>query len=68
MSEENIPVTVHILEKEYRIACAPNHKESLEDSAALLNDKMLEIAERINRGIFSRTRQKMTLKVGICCL
>ena len=43
MSEANIPVTVHILEKEYRIACTPNHKESLEDSAALLNEKMHEI-------------------------
>lgn len=43
MKEENIPVTVKILEKDYRIACAPNHKESLEDSAALLNDKMHEI-------------------------
>lgn len=43
MKEETIPVTVKILEKDYRIACAPNHKESLEDSAALLNNKMHEI-------------------------
>ena len=43
MKEENIPVTVKILEKDYRIACAPNHKESLQDSAALLNEKMHEI-------------------------
>ena len=43
MKEETVPVTVKILEKDYRIACASNHKESLEDSAALLNDKMLEI-------------------------
>ena len=43
MKEENIPVTVKILEKDYRIACAINHKSSLEDSASLLNDKMLEI-------------------------
>ena len=43
MKEENVPVTVKILEKDYRIACAPNHKQSLEDSAALLNDKMHEI-------------------------
>ncbi len=45
MKEESIPVTVKILEKEYRIACAPNHKSSLEDSASLLNDKMLEIKQ-----------------------
>ncbi len=43
MKEEIIPVSVKILEKEYRIACASNHKESLEQSAALLNDKMHEI-------------------------
>lgn len=43
MKEEVVPVTVKILEKDYRIACAPNHKESLEDSARLLNDKMQEI-------------------------
>jgi len=43
MKEETVPVTVKILEKDYRIACASNHKESLEDSAALLNNKMLEI-------------------------
>lgn len=43
MKEETVPVTVKILEKDYRIACAPNHKQSLEDSAALLNDKMHEI-------------------------
>ncbi len=43
MKEETVPVTVKILEKDYRIACAPNHKDSLEDSAALLNNKMHEI-------------------------
>ena len=43
MKEETIPVTVKILEKEYRISCAPNHKEGLEQSAALLNSKMREI-------------------------
>ncbi len=43
MKEQTVPVTVKILEKEYRIACAPNHQQSLEDSAALLNDKMHEI-------------------------
>ena len=43
MKEASIPVSVNILEKEYRIACAPNNKESLMDSAALLNEKMQEI-------------------------
>ena len=31
------------MEKEYRIACAPNHKDSLVNSATLLNNKMQEI-------------------------
>ncbi len=43
MKDDIVPVTVKILDKDYRIACAANHKESLEDSASLLNDKMLEI-------------------------
>ena len=43
MNEETIPVTVLIMEKEYRIACAPNHKDGLVNSATLLNDKMQEI-------------------------
>ncbi|MCU7834234.1 MAG: cell division protein ZapA [gamma proteobacterium symbiont of Taylorina sp.] len=43
MSEETVPVTVHILEKEYRIACASNHRDGLVNSATLLNDKMQEI-------------------------
>lgn len=38
-----VPVSVNILDKDYRIACDPNHKESLEDAARLLNKKMLEI-------------------------
>jgi cell division protein ZapA len=43
MKQDTIPVTVKILEKDYRIACAPNHKDSLVDSASLLNEKMHEI-------------------------
>jgi cell division protein ZapA len=43
MNNETVPVSVKILDKEYRIACAPKHKESLEESANLLNNKMLEI-------------------------
>ncbi|MBE9527103.1 MAG: cell division protein ZapA [Proteobacteria bacterium] len=43
MKDETVPVTVLIMEKEYRIACAPNHKDSLVNSATLLNNKMQEI-------------------------
>ncbi len=41
--KELIPVSVNILGKDYRIACLAAHKNSLEDSAHLLNNKMLEI-------------------------
>jgi cell division protein ZapA len=37
------PVKLKILGKEYRIACAPEHKQGLENSANLLNNKMSEI-------------------------
>ena len=43
MKDETVPVTVLIMEKEYRIACATNHKDSLVNSATLLNNKMQEI-------------------------
>jgi cell division protein ZapA len=43
MKENTIPVTVKILEKEYRVACEPAHKDSLIQSATLLNKKMHEI-------------------------
>ncbi len=43
MKDETVPVTVLIMEKEYRIACAHNHKDSLVNSATLLNNKMQEI-------------------------
>ena len=41
--KELVPVSVNILGKDYRIACLPAHKDSLEGSARLLNNKMLEI-------------------------
>ena len=46
MSAEPKPVTIKILGKEYCIACPPEEKEGLEDSARYLNEKMTEIRER----------------------
>ena len=43
MKDDLVPVSVNILGKDYRIACSAEHKESLEGSAGLLNEKMLEI-------------------------
>jgi cell division protein ZapA len=43
MSEEPIQVSIRILDKDYRIACAPNEQDGLRDSARLLDGKMREI-------------------------
>jgi cell division protein ZapA len=45
VSEEQIPVTVRILDKEYRIACDPSEKEGLIDSARYLDQRMREIRQ-----------------------
>jgi len=46
MSEAgSIPVTIRVLDKEYQIACPPNEREALLESARYLNDKMREIRD-----------------------
>jgi len=39
-------VTVHILDKEYRVACRPEEEQALFDAARYLNGKMQEIRDR----------------------
>ena len=39
------PATVHILDKEYRIACPEEEREALETSARYLDSKMREIRD-----------------------
>jgi len=39
------PIVVHILAKEYRIACTENEKEALIASARLVDNKMREIRD-----------------------
>jgi cell division protein ZapA len=39
------PVSVHILDKEYLIACPPEEREDLQKAAALLATKLKEIRE-----------------------
>ncbi|WP_296808420.1 cell division protein ZapA [Thiocapsa sp.] len=43
MSEEAIQVNIRILDKDYRIACAPHEENGLRESARLLDGKMREI-------------------------
>lgn len=39
------PLSVHILEKEYFVACGPEERTELLDSAELLNGRMKEIRD-----------------------
>jgi cell division protein ZapA len=45
VSGNPIPVTVNILDKEYRISCQPEERESLLESAAYLDGQMREIRQ-----------------------
>jgi len=40
---QSVPVTVEILGKEYRIACAAHEKEALLASARYLDEKMIDV-------------------------
>ncbi len=46
MASEPNPVTVNILGKDYRVACPPEEREGLLQSAAFLDEKMREIRDR----------------------
>jgi len=45
MSHDPVPVTVRILDKEYRVACEPNEQEGLIESARMLDHNMREIRQ-----------------------
>jgi len=45
MSEEPIAVSVRILDKEYRISCAPDEEAGLREAARLLDQRMREIRQ-----------------------
>jgi cell division protein ZapA len=40
-----MPVTIRILDKEYRIACAPEEQHGLIDSARLLDERMRTVRQ-----------------------
>lgn len=43
MSDKPDPVTVHILDREYRVSCTPEERADLLQAAALVDTKMREI-------------------------
>ncbi len=43
MSEQRDPVSVHILDREYRVSCPPEERADLLQAAALVDAKMREI-------------------------
>lgn len=45
MSNEALPVKIRILDKEYQVACPPEEKEALLNSARYLDEKMREIRD-----------------------
>jgi cell division protein ZapA len=45
VSEDAIPVTVQILDKDYRIACAPGEEQGLMDCARMLDKRMREVRQ-----------------------
>jgi len=45
MSDPARPLSVRILEKEYFVACAPEERTALLDSAEFLNNRMKEIRD-----------------------
>lgn len=45
MNNNQSPVTVNILDKEYRISCPPEERDSLLQSAAYVDSKMREIRQ-----------------------
>ena len=45
MNSHSTPVTVQILDKEYRIACPAGEEDALRKSATLLNNRISEVRE-----------------------
>ena len=45
MSNDSTPVTINILDKEYRVSCTPGERDALVHSASFLNGKMKEVRD-----------------------
>jgi cell division protein ZapA len=45
MNQDSMPVTVQILDKEYRIACVPDEQHGLMECARMLDQRMREVRQ-----------------------
>ncbi len=45
MSEEIVPVSIEILEKEYTIACPASEREGLVESARMLSERLSQVRD-----------------------
>ena len=45
MSSEPVPVVIQVLDKEYTVACPPEERDGLLESARLLNQRMREVRD-----------------------
>jgi len=45
VSDEPVAVNIHVLDKEYRIACGPGERQGLVESARMLDERMREIRQ-----------------------
>ncbi len=45
MNGESVPITIKVLDKEFRIACPESEQASLLESASYLSDKMREVRD-----------------------
>lgn len=45
MNEHAVSVSIRILDKEYRISCAPEERDGLMESARVLNARMKEVRD-----------------------
>ena len=45
MINNKLPISVNILDKEYRISCEPEERDALIDSARYLDNKMREVRQ-----------------------
>ena len=48
MSSESTPISVFILDREYKFTCEPDERAALKDAAGLLDERMREIKKSGN--------------------
>jgi cell division protein ZapA len=48
MTAQDPPISVSILDREYKVACEPSEREALRAAASLLDDRMREIKQAGN--------------------